>query len=171
MYIIQYMYSMCTKGKGEGVEMLVSISDFAREHGVDPQAVSRYLSRHEELQKHLVEEGKKKLFERDGELYRILEEQYPLAKPTIIVNGVPEEDHREVLERLAKAQELIIMMQNELTDQKLLVAEKEHNLALLEDQQSRADADRERLENEVSQLKAELENERNKTWWQKLRGK
>ena len=144
--------------------MLVSISDFAREHGVEPQAVSRWLNRHEELQKQLIEDGKKKLIDRDGELYRILEEQYPYPKPTVIINGLDQDAERELRERLQKAQELIIQMQNELTDQKLLNAKHEADKKLLEDREKR-------YEEDMQKLTTELEAERAKTWWQKLTGK
>jgi len=144
--------------------MLVSISDFARERGIEPQAVSRWINRHEELQKHLIEQGQKKLFERDGELYKILEEKYPYPKPTVIINGLDPDEERELRTRLAdsnealaKAREMMIAMQNELTEQKLLLAEKEHGIALLEE---RGNLEKQLLEAEKANLKsknAELE--------------
>lgn len=146
------------------------LSEFLKGRNVKINAVSNYISRNpDKFEGHVKHEGKNTIL--DDEAIRILDEKYPLLKPNVIVNGVPEEEHRDVLNRLSKAQEVIIMMQNELTDQKLLVAEKEHNLALLEDKQSRADADRERLENEVSQLKEELDKVKNRGFWERILNK
>ena len=137
--------------------MLVSISDFARERGIEPQAVSRWLSRHEELQKHLIEQGQKKLFERDGELYKILEEKYPNPKPTIIINGLDPDEERKLREDLSNAQKAMIMLQNELTDHKLLLMEKEHGIALLEERKEHTEEKNMALEAEKADLKAQNE--------------
>jgi len=137
------------------------LSEFVRGRDVRINAVSNYISRNPELfEGHIRREGKNTIL--DDEAVSILEKKYPMPKPVILVEGVPEEEHREVLGKLSKAQELIISLQNQLTDQKLLNAEHEYNMKLLEEKQSRADE-------MVAELKAELEKEKSKTWWQKLR--
>ena len=158
--------------------MLVSISDFAKEHNVETQAVYKFIVRHEEYKKYLHEDGKKKTFDRDGELYRILEEQYPIPKPTIVVNGVPEEEHRQALERLAdcqenlvNAQKMMLQMQKELADQKLLLSEKEQTMKFLEVTENQLKETNEKLEEQIKELSEALDQERSKTWWQRLRGK
>ena len=145
------------------------ITEFAKSRNIEPQAVSRYLNRHEELKKQCRKEGKNLLLTDD--VLRVLDEKYPIPKPTIIMNGVPEEEHRDALEKLLKAQELIIQLQNELTDQKLLQAENEAQKLLLEDRERRAEEDAKEAKEKVAELMAELEKEKAKTWWQKLTGK
>ena len=147
----------------------MTITEFAKSRNIEPQAVSRYLNRHEELKKQCQKEGKNLLLTDD--VLRVLDEKYPIPKPTIIMNGVPEEEHRDALEKLLKAQELIIQLQNELTDQKLLQAENEAQKLLLEDRERRAEEDAKEAKEKVAELTAELEKERQKTWWQKLTGK
>lgn len=147
----------------------MTITEFAKSRNIEPQAVSRYLNRHEELKKQCQKEGKNLLLTDD--VLRVLDKKYPIPKPTIIMNGVPEEEHRDALEKLLKAQELIIQLQNELTDQKLLQAENEAHRALLEDRERRAEEDAKEAKEKVAELTAELEKERQKTWWQKLTGK
>ena len=147
----------------------MTITEFAKSRNIEPQAVSRYLNRHEELKKQCQKEGKNLLLTDD--VLRVLDKKYPIPKPTIIMNGVPEEEHRDALEKLLKAQELIIQLQNELTDQKLLQAENEAQKLLLEDRERRAEEDAKEAKEKVAELTAELEKERQKTWWQKLTGK
>lgn len=147
----------------------MTITEFAKSRNIEPQAVSRYLNRHEELKKQCRKEGKNLLLTDD--VLRVLDEKYPIPKPTIIMNGVPEEEHRDALEKLLKAQELIIQLQNELTDQKLLQAENEAQKLLLEDRERRAEEDAKEAKEKVAELMAELEKEKAKTWWQKLTGK
>lgn len=147
----------------------MTITEFAKSRNIEPQAVSRYLNRHEELKKQCQKEGKNLLLTDD--VLRVLDEKYPIPKPTLIMNGVPEEEHRDALEKLLKAQELIIQLQNELTDQKLLQAENEAQKLLLEDRERRAEEDAKEAKEKVAELTAELEKERQKTWWQKLTGK
>lgn len=140
----------------------MKISEFVIGRNVEKQTVYRYISRHEELLSQCEKDGKE--LEMPMEVVLELEKQYPMPKPTIVINGVPEEEHRQVLERLAKTQELIIKIQNELTDQKMLALEKDIEMRFLEDKQKKTDE-------EIEYLKEELNRERSKTWWQKLRGK
>lgn len=147
----------------------MTITEFAKSRNIEPQAVSRYLNRHEELKKQCQKEGKNLLLTDD--VLRVLDKKYPIPKPTIIMNGVPEEEHRDALEKLLRAQELIIQLQNELTDQKLLQSENEAQKLLLEDRERRAEEDAKEAKQKVAELTAELEKERQKTWWQKLTGK
>ena len=112
-----------------------------------------------ELKEKCDREGKKIIL--TEEVIKELDKKYPLQKPTVIINGVPEEVYREALERLSRAQDLIIMLQNENTDLKLLQADIRNEKILLEDRQKRA-------EEEITKLEQELEIEKSKTWVQKL---
>lgn len=137
------------------------LSDFLKGRDVRINAVSNYISRNPELfNGHVTRQGKNTIL--DDEAIRILDEKYPFPKPNIIINGLDPEAERELREKLQKAQELIIKLQNDLTDQKLLNAEYEANKMLLE-------AHEKALEDKITELSADLEKEKSKTWWQKLR--
>lgn len=137
------------------------LSDFLKGRDVRINAVSNYISRNPEIfEGHIKRQGKNTIL--DEEAIRILDEKYPFPKPNIIINGLDPESERELREKLQKAQELIIKLQNELTDQKLLNAEYEANNKLIE-------AHEKLLEDKITELSADLEKEKGKSWWQKLR--
>lgn len=140
----------------------MKISEFVLGRNVEKQAVYRYINRHEELLSKCSKDGKE--LDMPIEVVEELEKQYPLAKPVVIINGLDPDKERELREQLDYAKSTVIRLQNELTDQLLLNAENETKALLLEDKQKRT-------EEEVERLKAELEQEKSKTWWQKLRGK
>lgn len=136
------------------------LSDFLKGRDVRINAVSNYISRNPEIfEGHVTRQGKNTIL--DDEAIRILDEKYPFPKPNIIINGLDPEAERELREKLQKAQELIIKLQNELTDQKLLNAEYKANSKLIEVREKA-------LEDKITELSADLEKEKNKTWWQKL---
>lgn len=136
------------------------LSDFLKGRDVRINAVSNYISRNPELfNGHVTRQGKNTIL--DDEAIRILDEKYPFPKPNIIINGLDPEAERELREKLQKAQELIIKLQNDLTDQKILNAEYEANKRLLE-------AHEKALEDKITELSADLEKEKSRKWWQKL---
>lgn len=69
----------------------MNISDFARSRSVDPQAVSRYILRHPELQKLTTRVGK--TVELTPEAERLLDEVYPLPQPVQVIQGIPAEEY------------------------------------------------------------------------------
>lgn len=152
---------------------LMKISEFARERGIEASAVYKYLERNPELKNQCRREGKKIVL--TEKVLEELEIQYPLKNTAVVVNGIPEEVHLEALERLAKAQDVIIMLQNQISDCKLLLAEKENGIQLLEYKQEHMEErlieekmKREVAESRISTLQEELKIEKNKTWLQKL---
>ncbi|MBQ8987604.1 MAG: hypothetical protein IJ100_10290, partial [Lachnospiraceae bacterium] len=58
----------------------MKISDFVRERGVEPQAVSRYISRHSEIPT-LCKQVHGRLVDLSPEAEALLAEQYPLPNP------------------------------------------------------------------------------------------
>lgn len=73
----------------------------------------------------------------------------------------------ESREKLIQAQELIIQLQKKINEQSQLIAQAEATKMLLEDKQVQL----EKMEAEKADLQKQLDAERSKTWWQKLRGK
>lgn len=144
-------------------------SEFAKMRGIDPRTVNKYLERHPELREDCRKEGNSLVLGEYAE--RELSKIYPLPSPVII--GIPEEEHRKVLEDLLKAQNALIMLQNELADQKLLNAQNEANMMLLEDkkeylekrmqeQEQEQKREKEEQEQENRKLKEEIERLRNR---------
>lgn len=111
----------------------MNISDFARARNVEPQTVSRYIKRHPEIEKLTIKNGKK--VELTAEAEELLDEIYPLPRPVEIVQGVPEKEHRELLNKYAQAQEIIIKLQEERVLQAEKLAKLEATQALLEDKE------------------------------------
>lgn len=131
------------------------LSEFLKGRDVKINAVSNYISRNpDKFEGHIKREGKNTIL--DDEAVRILEEKYPYPKPITIFNGVPEEEHMKVLEDLLQAKSAIIMLQNELTDQKLINAQNEANMMLLEDKKEYLEQRMQEREQEQQNLKKEL---------------
>ena len=91
----------------------------------------------------------------------MLERQYPLPQMVQVVEDT------ESREKLIQAQELIIQLQKKINEQSQLIAQAEATKMLLEDKQVQL----EKMEAEKADLQKQLDAERSKTWWQKLRGK
>lgn len=91
----------------------------------------------------------------------MLERQYPLPQMVQVVEDT------ESREKLIQAQELIIQLQKKINEQSQLIAQAEATKMLLEDKQVQLD----KMEAEKADLQKQLDAEKSKTWWQKLRGK
>lgn len=105
------------------------ITDFVVGRGVEKQAVYRYLTRHPELMEKCTKEGKE--IDLPDAVVAALEEQYPLQKPVIVVDGLPPEEERQLRQQLQQAQEQLIRMQQELGECRLQLAAKEQTEMLL----------------------------------------
>ena len=143
--------------------MLVSITDFAKERGEQTQTVAKWIREHGFP---LIENGKKKMIDTNALWYQELNEKYPLPQP--VIPGIPIEEHDKALTEIIFLQKENIRLLNELTDQKLLVAEHEAQNMLLEDKQKRSEEELQKALESVSELKMRLQEEQNKTWLQKL---
>lgn len=144
----------------------MKISDFLKGRNVEYQTVYRYISRHETEFKELIRKNGKE-YELSDEAIKILEEVYPLPNPTVIVNGVPFEEHEKALNELMELQKKVISMQDkmmELSANQLLLEDREKRLLLLQDENND-------LVQKVTELSVQLEHEKSKSWWDKLRKK
>ena len=162
----------------------MNISEFARLRGVEPQTVSRYISRHkDDFEEHTTNDGKSIVL--DEIAISILEKQYPLP---IDLYGVSKEEYDELKAKyeamtvvLAKTQDNLSHSQDRVERLTEKYLEAESNKYLLEDREKQLkekdealSRERERADQErrrVEELQKELEKERNKTWWDKLRRK
>lgn len=148
----------------------VTISDFARTHGVDPQAVRRYLIRHPEIKKYTKRAGKEIHILPDGEA--MLEKIYPLPKPIEVV------EDRESREKLIRAQEMIIKLQQrqtelvaQIADQAAQLAQLEAAKLLLEDREQRIREKDEALraaEERVVEAEAEVARLKGRGLWERI---
>lgn len=155
--------------------MFITISEFAESRKVDRDTINAWIRKHPEVNDSCKMQGKDKVIDTSCEAYQLLEKKYPLPQLLQIVEDT------ESRVKLIKAQELIIQMQGKMAEQSIIIAKAEVTKALLEDKEkqlkekdealsrerSRADQERSRAE----ELQKELEKERNKSWWQKLRGR
>ena len=150
----------------------MKIVEFARERGVEPSAVHKYLERNPELKAKCERSGNKLIL--TEEVIKVLDKQYPYPKPVVVINGRTEEEYNEALEeviitqkKLNAAKEEIIRLQNELTDQKMLLLEQEHGVALMEEKNN---YEKQLLEAEISDFKARNEELQAKLWKMENRG-
>lgn len=135
---------------------MLNISEFLKGREVKPNTLSNYIARHPELfEGHVKREGKNTFL--DDEAVRILEEKYPLAKPVVIINGLSQEEERELREKLQRTQEMLVAMQNELANTKLQLAEKEKAEFLLE-----------LKEEKIEELTKEVETMKKRTLWERI---
>jgi predicted RNase H-like nuclease (RuvC/YqgF family) len=147
----------------------MKISEFVKGRDIEKQAVYRYLSRHGELMEKCKKDGKE--LELPPDVVAELEKQYPLAKPVVIVNGLSQEEERELREHLQKSQELLISIQNELTNTKLQLAEKEKTELLLEVKEEKIEQltrEKEQLGREVEKLREQREQDRKRGLWARI---
>ena len=155
------------------------ISEFARERGVNAQAVYRYITRHPEVRALCRQSDDGDRLELTPEAEEMLSARYPMPKDTIeIVSGVPQskydalqEEHAElqkkyaaVLERLAQIQEARLEDQRKiaageaaqllLEDREAKLQELEQRTATAEETAAAAGIKAEEAEREVSRLRS-----------------
>ena len=137
----------------------MTITEFARLRGKEPQAISRYLKRHPEVNQYTHKKGK--TVELLPEAERLLDKVYPLPKPIEIIEDT--ESRKELIE----AQKLIIKLQQRLEEQAALVAKAEAVKLLLEDKErqlTEAKAQKEEAEKEIDRLLK-------RSLWERIRNK
>ena len=152
----------------------VTITEFLEGRTAERQAVTRYIERHkEEFKEHISKRGRE--IEIDDVAFAILEKKYPLQS---LVQVIEDKDSRQ---KLIKAQEYIIQLQEKVNEQSLLIAKaesmqillenKEHQLARSEQRENEWKEKQKQTEEELNRVREELEKERNKSWITKLLGK
>ena len=178
------MYTICNKTVRvpyiRGVNS-VKISQFARKHEVEPQAVSRYISRHPEIQAACAQENGR-VVDLSPEAVALLEEQYPAPKdPVQVVVGVPQskfdalsEDHAELQKKYAALLEKVARIQEERVAEQKRLAEAEATQLLLEDKEKRLVEEQERAaaaEQNAAAAREEVVRLRSRGLWARIRNK
>ena len=114
----------------------MNITEFSESRNIKVQAVSNYISRHPKLfDGHTSKEGNLTIL--DDAALELLDKKYPLPQPIQVINGVDSEEYQRVLNELNQKNNIIIQMQQEMsniklklveeTSQKLFLAEKNEN--------------------------------------------
>ena len=159
----------------------MKVTEFLQGRDVERQAVTRYINRHEDLFKgHTQKVGKE--IELDAFAVEQLAEVYPLIKPVTVINGVPQEEYIKVQKELIDSKSQVSALQGRILEMQNLVAIAEAKELLLEDRTQRLEEMtareeakeqelrelREEKDREIRELREALEQERSKTWVQKL---
>ncbi|PHU34084.1 hypothetical protein [Pseudobutyrivibrio ruminis] len=142
----------------------MTITEFAESRQVQPQAISRYIGRHpEKFNGHTEKKGK--TVELDDIALELLEKKYPMPAPVQIIEDT------ESRQKLIKAQELIIQLQDKLMDAQSQIAEAEATKILLEDKNAQIEKyelTEANYKKQIDELLEELSKEKSKTWIDKL---
>lgn len=152
----------------------MTITEFLNGRTVERQAVTRYIERHaDEFRGHTSRKGREIVL--DEVATDILDRKYPLQSLVEVV------EDKESRQKLIKAQEYIIQLQEKINEQSLAIAkaesiqllleDKEHQLEMAEQRENEWKERHERTEEELNKVREELEKERNKSWFAKLLGK
>lgn len=170
-----YRYKVSERGSS------MKITEFCNGRNVEQQAVRKYIDRHpEQFEEHVKRVGREIDF--DEAAFKILEKKYPMPQLIQIVDN-PEtlEKLEETRADLDKAKDIIINLQNKINEQsralaaaeatKLLLQDKELQLSKSESRLTATEAELNVIKDKLALTTQQLEIEKNKTWWQKLRGK
>ena len=106
----------------------MKIKDFAAQHGLEQQAVRKYLKRHPELK--IQRQGRE--IELSDEVVEQLEKQYPPPKPVQVIQGVPHEEHERVLRQVQELQAKLIESQEKQLELTQQLAQEQQKTLLLE---------------------------------------
>ena len=156
----------------------MKIQEFAKERNVSYATVFQYIKRHPDLfDGHI---GKSNNIVLDDTALQILDERYPRENPVQVICDTEARDRLAVLQEkyISLLEEELKAHQKELEELRSLRKEqrswvKEFNsqsreIAGLENLLAK---ERQEQRNREAQLQQELDKERNKTWWDKLRGR
>lgn len=159
----------------------MKLADFIKKRSVEGTTVTAYVRRHPELfEGHTKVKGKFMYI--DDEAERLLDEKYPLPKPVEII------EDKESRDKLLKAQEYIIKLQQQLNQQATQIAQAEAQKVLLEDKERQLmemkeqlrDKDKQIEETEgqiekektrADQAEAEAERLKNRGLWARIRNR
>lgn len=143
-----------------------------RGRNVERQALTRYINRHSDLfAGHIVKNGKE--IELDEKAIEILNDVYPLIKPVEVVDGIPQDAHIKVLNELNAVRKEKEALLSKLIEAQSQIAIANATQLLLEDKSKQLDevkADRDELQNKLSNAEAEIEQYRNASLFQRLFG-
>lgn len=151
----------------------MKITEFLQGRGVERQAVTRYINRHEDVFKGHTERSGKEI-ELDEFAVAELDRKYPLLKPVTVIDGVPQAEFIAIQKELIESHRQLEALQSRMLEMSNRVAIAEAQELLLEDRTRQLEAlqaKEEAKEQEIRELREALEQERSKSWLQKLFGK
>lgn len=159
--------------------MLKLISEFARERGQDRGAVNAWIRNHPEVNAVCKKQGKEKAIDTLSPEYQLLEKQYPLPQMVEVV------EDKESRQKLIRAQELIIQLQDQLNavtqqaalaqTQQLLLEDKEKQLEkaenLIKERETELSAERsakEAVQSQLAEAEKRIQSLENRSLWQRI---
>ena len=156
------------------------LTNFAEERGVKVDTIKKYIKRHEsEFDGHIFHKGTKA--ELDEVAFIMLDEVYPHPKPVQVIQGVPNEEHKELLAKYEAVLEKYSKVQEELTRTTRELSLQEGRQMLLEEKDKRIDDIKGILEHsqdelkktrqELEESKDELERLKNRNLWERITNK
>lgn len=145
----------------------MKLVEFAKQRGIPRDTITQYIRRHPDLFEGHTEVNGKSLF-LDKEAERLLNEKYPLYSPVELIEDVELiKELSETRKELAQAERHIAELYKKLADQTAVIAQVETTKILLEDREEQL----QRVYDQCDKLQQDLDRERAKTWWDKLRGR
>lgn len=158
----------------------MKIQEFIKDRNINYSTVFQYIKRNEKLFSGHI--GSSKKIELDDIAIEILDKKYPLPNPVqIIEDTAAKEELAEVKSQLIQTQQMVISLQQKLVEAAPKIAFIEQTEKTLElTTQELFDSKEEnttlkneniQIKDELAKLQTELENEKSKSWWDKLRGK
>ena len=159
---------------------MIKIKEYAKNVGKTQQAVYKQLNSKKNkvrLDGHLIKENGTTYL--DDEAVKILNESRQTTVVLIDQEKNEEierlkEENRNLLLKIAMQADKIAELSEWKSDHAVMIAEANTNKLLLEEKSKQYDelkADNRQLTDELAITKTELEKEKNKSWWNKLRGK
>lgn len=137
----------------------MTITEFARSRNEQVNTVSKYIREHSEFEGHVTSKGKQRIL--DDVAIELLDVKYPLPKPVILQQGVPQEEHLKALqekdEQIQQLQKVIIEMQAKQGGLLEELGELRGKTLLLEDR-----------EKQIEEYKGEIDKLKSKTFLQRL---
>ena len=111
----------------------VSITDFAEARGLDRNTINTWIRRHPEVENECEIQGRDRCIHTNSPAYKILEEQYPLPKPVQVLRKEDMPDYYRAIDEAKEAYKVISLLQEQLKEQAVQIAEQKSVQLLLED--------------------------------------
>ena len=114
-------------------ENAISIRDFAKSRQQDNDTVTTWIRRHPEVDACCQVQGKDKYVDMDSEGFNLLEKQYPLPSPVHVLRKEDMPDYYRAIDEAKEAYKVISLLQEQLKEQAVQIAEQKSVQLLLED--------------------------------------
>lgn len=158
---------------------MISIREYAKKNNVSYEAIRKQVKRYEtELKGHIHKQNRTHFL--DDEAVAILD-QHRQESPVVILNQDTsdrirqlEEENRNLLIKVAAQADKIAELSEWKSEHAVMIAEANQNKLLLEEKTKQFDdlkSEHKSICDELAITRTELEKEKHKSWWTKLRGK